>query len=1122
MNSSKQPSKLSSINGKATAVARPFARLTSRFSASQPFLPVYEPLQTNLIQNSLKKTAIQRLNNISELSTNNTNNNGSNNNIDDNLIFKSYNSLISSSKLLLADVNWSEKVFELKDLIEDNKKNDFKSSSSSNRSNSHSNSTSASSFSSMEKRSYKLKSSDNNKNKLVSANNDKFPLLVKVVKGSYGVVKENNSSSLAKNSIYNLLIYKKCKFINVLCQSIKYNSDKKPVPYGNKLSIPITYSGWFEVLSEDGKSIKLLNSVKEVANHSASIYNLKKKSNKPLTSLSHLTSYLIRENLNGYIISNSSILNKDYTNKSSSLFDTEYSTANITDCKKIIIKAGDKLQVIGECFLDNTDVQYQKPQRKLIKCRLERSISNTKLDQNKKQKSIDDIFNCMDLNYIDQINSNQESTQVQIVYLPEDAKGKFSPIARMENISGVHKLQDILKKFRFPITVQLVYGRAPASMSSSLSTCCSSPSSSMSQSTSQSIKSSTSNSGNTQFSPILRLLKIYEVENLIAYPIGKESCLIPIPSYSNLKVIVADNMGKILKQNGEYGYLKHVLNECEKLTPEYSNMINYLPQPPPQSLIDSFNQTYFSEAYHNHLIGRAILVNKHNNSSSNFNSSNNNNNSINSNTDCDRKNKSPNINDDENRAYKEIDDLYEYVRSGVLPDYIKIDHFESNYNNNNGVSTNDKPSNSSSNSISRNKNNAKIKSNLTQQVTYNNQYMNNEDKLQIEQFYNSTSGDLNKINFKTVSKLDNSLQANKYKLTETSIGRAAATSKNNRLDDLNNNFNTRISGSLGSATAAAYTIYQPINSSSNQAVGTGVAGLININDTITSVSKYSNERLDDLNHTNNSKILTKNYDYMNVSNHKSDKRYLNETKNSNPSPINSNNNNSNSTSTKHRIPILKSTPDQIYSNTTTNSALESSQEKFLDHGSYYVKLNDYKLTDLADSLLNTESSSFNNQVNKDINNEPISSSSSSKPIMIKTAKLKNLIKPTIDNTNLNSTCGTATSTATSASNNSRNKYWYTSIQDLSNYYPMGNEYKFEYVTNKELLIASDNYITSEQNLLSQLNLCGLAGTSAATTTITASTNPGLLPVGSKQKTNFFLKDLNTLNNISNSEDLSKF
>ena len=48
------------------------------------------------------------------------------------------------------------------------------------------------------------------------------------------------------------------------------------------------------------------------------------------------------------------------------------------------------------------------------------------------------------------------------LYLPEDAQGRYSQVARIENISGVHKLEDLVKKFRFPVTVQLVYGRAPA------------------------------------------------------------------------------------------------------------------------------------------------------------------------------------------------------------------------------------------------------------------------------------------------------------------------------------------------------------------------------------------------------------------------------------------------------------------------------------------------------------------------------------------------------------------------------------------------------------------------------------------------------------------------------------
>ena len=54
-------------------------------------------------------------------------------------------------------------------------------------------------------------------------------------------------------------------------------------------------------------------------------------------------------------------------------------------------------------------------------------------------------------------SSNDEGSE--IVYFFEETKGKFSPIARLENISGVHRLEDLVKKFRFPITVQLVYGK---------------------------------------------------------------------------------------------------------------------------------------------------------------------------------------------------------------------------------------------------------------------------------------------------------------------------------------------------------------------------------------------------------------------------------------------------------------------------------------------------------------------------------------------------------------------------------------------------------------------------------------------------------------------------------------
>lgn len=65
-----------------------------------------------------------------------------------------------------------------------------------------------------------------------------FPILVKVVKGSYGVVKED--STVSKKHVSNLLLYGKSKAIFILCQSIKFK-EKKPYVFGKNISIPITY-----------------------------------------------------------------------------------------------------------------------------------------------------------------------------------------------------------------------------------------------------------------------------------------------------------------------------------------------------------------------------------------------------------------------------------------------------------------------------------------------------------------------------------------------------------------------------------------------------------------------------------------------------------------------------------------------------------------------------------------------------------------------------------------------------------------------------------------------------------------------------------------------------------------
>lgn len=77
--------------------------------------------------------------------------------------------------------------------------------------------------------------------------NNKLPALVRVVNGSYGIIKQSSDeSALSKKYVNNLLLYNKSKSLFVLCQSIRFK-DKKPFIYGKNISIPITYVSLFKL-----------------------------------------------------------------------------------------------------------------------------------------------------------------------------------------------------------------------------------------------------------------------------------------------------------------------------------------------------------------------------------------------------------------------------------------------------------------------------------------------------------------------------------------------------------------------------------------------------------------------------------------------------------------------------------------------------------------------------------------------------------------------------------------------------------------------------------------------------------------------------------------------------------
>ncbi len=49
------------------------------------------------------------------------------------------------------------------------------------------------------------------------------------------------------------------------------------------------------------------------------------------------------------------------------------------------------------------------------------------------------------------------------IYLPVDMKGRFSAIAKEDNISGVHSAENLLNK-RLPLMARLVHGLPPQGM----------------------------------------------------------------------------------------------------------------------------------------------------------------------------------------------------------------------------------------------------------------------------------------------------------------------------------------------------------------------------------------------------------------------------------------------------------------------------------------------------------------------------------------------------------------------------------------------------------------------------------------------------------------------------------
>ena len=244
---------------------------------------------------------------------------------------------------------------------------------------------------------------------------------VQVVKGHYLSLGVSTLSSPSLSS--NVVLASAGRRARVIAQCVKFKDGKKAVPVGPKLAIPETYEGFFEILSEDGKAVKCMELVSDLARRFPD-------------------SVLVRENIKAFVSKSDDI-------------------ETIQD-KSRVIHSGETLILVGEVL-----GVKGKSQTRFLRC-------------------------------IDHDGEN--------VFLPYDQKGKFSAIAKEENISGVHNIKNLQKK-RLPLMVRLASGSPPIGLKSA-----------------------------QQFVPELRLLQRVEEEALVALPLTKESSVVPLPVGALIKL----------------------------------------------------------------------------------------------------------------------------------------------------------------------------------------------------------------------------------------------------------------------------------------------------------------------------------------------------------------------------------------------------------------------------------------------------------------------------------------------------------------------------------------------------------------------------------------------------------
>lgn len=288
------------------------------------------------------------------------------------------------------------------------------------------------------------------------ASKNRLPTVAKIIKGQYGGLGVPTLPSPGLQS--SALLVSAGKRKKIIAQAIKLKEGRRMVSVGPRIAIPDSYKGYFELLSEEGRAVRCIESVSELARRKLDDGCLVRESMRVIYA---------KTDLDG----------------------------NITADGARNLPAGEVIMPRGEAFLGKS---------KYLKC------TDTKGDT---------------------------------LLLGLDQRGKFSAVAKEENISGVHTAKTLLTK-RLPITVRLVHGTPPRGLKSQ-----------------------------NHFVPELRLLSMFEEDHVFALPLQKEgNALIALPLAAPLKMQKCKNEEQI-KNFMEFSRL---VEKCNRLLVDVVDRIHIL------------------------------------------------------------------------------------------------------------------------------------------------------------------------------------------------------------------------------------------------------------------------------------------------------------------------------------------------------------------------------------------------------------------------------------------------------------------------------------------------------------------------------------------------------------------